>query len=1429
MKNLLVIFLLIFWINLLTAETISQTYNFELPKIIADGEYSEFNYQDCYNFGKEGEPNLPNFSTHLLLPQGHEIIDIKIISSAKYSSMDGITIKPASKQFPISTGKHLDYFVKPNEKIYSSSDSYPAKVINNSNTQFLSGHSIASFTICPVSYIPAEKQVEFLKNISIEIVTGRTNKAISAESFLRNSHKIEKRVTKLVENPEDLTNYIYPLQYRDVEEDILIITNNTLLPSFNDYIEFKESTGFITEAVTTEYIETNYTGTDSQEKIRNCIIDHYTNNGISYVILGGDADVDTPSDLIVPHRGMSAVDDDDIPSDMYYAGLDGNWNTDGDGIWGETNEWDLYAEVTIGRLSVDSSTEIANFIHKLEMYQDSPVVADIEKALMLGEELNDAPQTNGGTYKNEIVTGGSFNGYTTAGIPGNISVSTLYQMDLSYSISDIFDHFNTTGLNLMNHLGHSNVNYNMLMYTSDITTTNFTNDGISKGYVIGYSQGCYNGSFDNRSITVGSYYSEDSFAEKITTLETAEVAAIANSRYGWYHPGGTNSSSQYYDRQFYDAIFGQDITGIGEANRYSKEEDITRIEGDEYMRWTAYELNLFGDPSMDIWTDVPTAMTVSYPASVSLGMSSIQFTTDAPYARIGLIQNGEIIGRVVAGVSGDVTVNLFAPIIDASEISVSIIAHNKLRHQGTILVVSDEAFVIYDSHLINDPTGNNDGFADYGENVTLDMTLENVGTHDALGVNAVLSTTDSYVSVTDDTQSYGSISVGLTSEQTDAFALSIANDIPDQHIVNFDLEVTGTSSRETWNSSFTITVDAPEITFDDILIDDSGSIIDENGRLDPGETVDLIIPTNNDGHSNSPSAFGVISCTNTDITFNGNTTHDFGIINASSSENAVFNITVDPGAEIGSNAPFEFTVTAGNYNAVEIFNESIGLIVENFESGNFSVYPWEEETDWLVVTEDPHDGAYCAKSGFITHNQTSELIVSGDVLADGTISFFKKVSSESGYDFLKFYINNIEKGSWSGEEGWSEVYYAVTAGTDVEFKWEYAKDGSVDNGSDCAWIDEIIFPFIYFPTPADITVNAISFEKTLLPDESASDVLEIGNVGELPLGYTANISYSVRSVTSESIELSKLKNSLINNGKISNPSSRAYCDSYATSTIDSRVDGVQFSDVNTYDQPDQAETYTDWTHLVANVEQGLSYDLTIWGGDDNTSTYTKYADAFIDWNQDSDFEDAGEWIYVSTTTVTTPGPFDVQSIMIPEDALVGQTRMRVIVRESGHAASGCDVYTYGETEDYTINVQDGSGMSWLTLDEESSVSGVISGSDPDDVIVGFNSTGLLDGDYEADITINSDDPDEAQIIIPVTLTVVSIIPPTEPLNISISFSGSELTLSWDAVDGATSYKVFSSEDPSIGFTEDTSGSFSAESWSAPISVDKRFYYIKAVN
>jgi thioredoxin 1 len=100
----------------------------------------------------------------------------------------------------------------------------------------------------------------------------------------------------------------------------------------------------------------------------------------------------------------------------------------------------------------------------------------------------------------------------------------------------------------------------------------------------------------------------------------------------------------------------------------------------------------------------------------------------------------------------------------------------------------------------------------------------------------------------------------------------------------------------------------------------------------------------------------------------------------------------------------------------------------------------------------------------------------------GDITFYRKVSSELGCDYLEFYIDGVEKGEWSGEEDWAEVSFHVDGGTKT-FEWVYSKDASVSTGDDTAWIDDIVFPARLdplAPTGVVIELTDATFDQIVL-------------------------------------------------------------------------------------------------------------------------------------------------------------------------------------------------------------------------------------------------------------------------------------------------------------------------------------------------------------
>jgi len=134
-------------------------------------------------------------------------------------------------------------------------------------------------------------------------------------------------------------------------------------------------------------------------------------------------------------------------------------------------------------------------------------------------------------------------------------------------------------------------------------------------------------------------------------------------------------------------------------------------------------------------------------------------------------------------------------------------------------------------------------------------------------------------------------------------------------------------------------------------------------------------------------------------------------------------------------------------------------IIEDFETGDFSQFDWQVSAQypWVITDHNPYEGEYCMKSGNQQVLSSSSIMeVTVNIPADGVMSFFGKISSEQGWDYGYFYIDGVQKGSYTGESNWSEKTFDITEG-DHTFKWEYTEDFIISQGDDCFYVDYITF------------------------------------------------------------------------------------------------------------------------------------------------------------------------------------------------------------------------------------------------------------------------------------------------------------------------------------------------------------------------------------
>lgn len=124
-----------------------------------------------------------------------------------------------------------------------------------------------------------------------------------------------------------------------------------------------------------------------------------------------------------------------------------------------------------------------------------------------------------------------------------------------------------------------------------------------------------------------------------------------------------------------------------------------------------------------------------------------------------------------------------------------------------------------------------------------------------------------------------------------------------------------------------------------------------------------------------------------------------------------------------------------------------GMIPQGVQSGGAQ--------NWGLSQTLPYEGVYGAESGDISDSQDSWVQVTANFPAGGSVSFYRYVSSESGWDYGQFFIDGAMQDEWSGTVPWGQVSYNVTAGSHT-LRWVYDKDGSLSSGSDLMRIDYIV-------------------------------------------------------------------------------------------------------------------------------------------------------------------------------------------------------------------------------------------------------------------------------------------------------------------------------------------------------------------------------------
>jgi len=976
----------------------------------------------------EGAPDLPLFAIPVMIG---DLAEMEVrVDKTQYVDVQDIEIAPSKGNF--SREINPDDVPYRYGEAYEKDAFYPDFQTQLDTPYILRDCRGQNILVYPFAYNPVTKTLRVYTQLTItmhQVGNHGDNPKLSHRSSVRLSPETDAMYgQRFINYKQGASKY----NFIPDEGEMMVICPEQYMEAMQPLVEWKNESG----RPTTMYSVTEAGGNNAQQ-IKEFVRQHYENTAenLTYILLVGDyADI-TPYSL---GGGRS---------DIWFGQLEGN---------------DYYPEVFVGRFSVGSVADVEHQVAKVLYYErDMPVTADwLNKGIGIGSTEGAGSGHNGGEsdYQHIDYIRDTLMHYTYA------EVSQHYAgVGAGTNAAMLSQNFNE-GASICNYCNHGSTTSWYVGSFSNSHINALTND--YKWPVI-WSTACLNGQF-----------SSNCFAEawmRATNNTTGVPTGAIGGMFSWinqpWQPPMTGQDEMVNvlcewrsPDQFHHTLAGASLNGNMKILDMHPSD-----QGATHNTWI-----LFGDPSLLLRTDNPTEMNLTcQPEAIFLGQTELRITADVDYAVATLSINGNVVCCEPV-INGEATLNFVSP-DEVGTARLVVLAYNKVTELRDIEIIpSNGAYLTFDNFSINDANGQ----ADYGETVSIDLTMKNIGNENAANIQVALTTDSPFVEILDGSASIPSIAVMESYTIANAFQIAVDEMIEDGTQVYFDLVCTDGS--HTWTSLFRMTLHAPIFELAEFRL---------TGTAFPGETDTLLIGIRNVGSADAHNADMLLYSSTSDLTFFP-TMHSMGVISAGNTVMVHVPFHASNAIPSGSSYEVYYYMEAEPFvfDGIELLN--IGPVKETFESGDFSAFDWETigGAYWYVDNTNANTGTFSARSGSISHANLTTLQVQVEVPESGQISFYKKVSSEANKDKLTFYIDSQAMGEWSGEVIWSRESYPVTAGTH-KFKWIYMKDSSGSYGNDCCWIDDVQFPssntFEFLPA-FDVTATLDLNEVTLSwPDQGA--------------------------------------------------------------------------------------------------------------------------------------------------------------------------------------------------------------------------------------------------------------------------------------------------------------------------------------------------------
>lgn len=1072
-----------------------------------------------------GMPDLPVVSRYVAIPRGADVsFNVKNQVTETLSDID---IMPAP-ELPLDDDRTPMTYER-NAEVYSTNAFYPAQPIMASQPMKIRDVDVVIVSVTPFQYNPVTKQLVVTRDLDFEVVFEGGDGVFGGDPRYRSTawdHIIRDMVINESILPDaDYQRFIKEaVQRRDTGCEYLIITpDNPDFIALADSIKlFRNQQGILTDVVSVADI-----GGNSQTVIRSYIQNAYNNWDIpvSAVLILGDHNEDGTMGVVSYSMNN-------------HPGGDGHNPYISDNRYGDVNG-DHLPEVVMGRITGRNYDEMYRMINKDLQYERHPYT---------DRHFYDKPITAMGFQHerwfqlcSEIVNG--FWEYELGKHP--VRINAIYQGTPGSSWSSaqktntIINYFGPNGLGYipqtMSHLTDWDGNGNMIndainagafiiqhrdhgneeVWGEPAYNISYINRLVNPDLTFVMSNNCLTGRFNYGGVN-GTCFAEAFHRHQqgaLGIVAATEVSySFVNDVYVWgaYDNMWPDFMPTYGTHHPVDFVLPAYANASGKF--FLNQSNWTDGSVKEI---TYYLFHHHGDVYMNLYTEMPQELDVTVVPVIVEGSTQFQLTATAN-ASICLSNGNEIIG-LGTGTGQQQTISI-APQTLGSEVLLTVTKQDHYRYTKRIRVIPNSGpYVIFSSYEINDEDGNSQ--LDFDEDVTLNVSLHNVGFETIQNVNVELTTDSPYVTINSGSTTYASLAANEIVNKNNAFAIQVSNNVPDQTKIWFHL--TMSNGTHSYTDDFCIIANAPvfEVTH--------MSITDANGnptdRLYKGETSHMTFTINNQGHSDSKTVnhqlvidAPIIIYDNPMITTDG--------IAANDSIDVTFIVTVTNNAPYGAILDDYVRVTSSGY--IELYQSSIplGNCIENFEGEELNpLFTWSNSgaSPWFKDDNNPYEGNYCYTGASSSSGTNSKLAVAVTNEIDDKVSFYYRGSGNSADEF-KFILDS-ETFTLTGSQ-WHKFETELPIGTHL-LRWTFSRKSHLDEGSasidllkvppmhvvitDVEEITETDSNVVVYPNPGNNTLNII------VPDGSFSELQLFDIQGRMILN--KQINDAITTINTESL------------------------------------------------------------------------------------------------------------------------------------------------------------------------------------------------------------------------------------------------------------------------------------------------------------------------